>query len=677
MKVNFQKIRVTGLKSNYKIFMQELHRWGILEISNNTNFIEKSNKEVTEHFGVFNLSRIDFAINFLKPYATKGKKMDSFLSGGKIILSEDSSKDRLKSFSGIAEKIVKDCELGEETLVKNSNEIEKLTERIETILNYQNLNLPLAKDFSTERTQTFVGMIVINKKEALLNALAADSNLVDIDVLSESEIKRKVYLRITAENSLVKSTKQILTDLGFENIDFSMEFNDSLGQSPEDVLAFLTKHKASLEKEIEEVKQNLTKNAEHIDDLKILFDYNQWKKKKNDIQESIFQSENLFAFEGWIEVEKYEELEKWVNNSFVGDVIMEKAEKNKGETEPVLNKNNIFVRAFEPLVEMFGLPGEKELDPTPLVAPFFFVFFGVCLSDVAYGLILMLASSYFLIFGKFSRAAKDGIRLLFFCGLAALLGGVALGGYAGLTVEQLPQWVNKDTGIFYGQFFDTMTGSGPIIFLITTFALGILHLMSGELSGGIQQLKQGRYIQAFGAYFSTVFLLLAAIFMVLTMTVPSLESMAVISGIVIKVALLGLFVGKGMTGGEGKGILSKLVSGLLGLYDTAVSYLSNVLSYSRLMALGLATGIVGFSMNLTAGILSGMMPHWTLGLIVSIIIIAMGHTLNIVLSMLSAFIHSGRLQFIEFFGRFYEGGGRKFAPFARKTKYLAIRNDKK
>ena len=663
MKADLQKIRVTGLRKHYKLLMQELHRAGVMEITHNEKFTEASNKEFDDHYGVFDLARIQFAIDFLAPYAPTKSKIESMLAGGKIVLSEEIAKNRLKDFSSQSEVIVSECEKLEEHVVRLKNEIKKTPDQIHFVENLGDLSVNLQATYHTEKTKTWIGKVSPEQVKSFEQSISSLSNLVDLDKLGQE--KKGVYFRVSTLNELADEVRECFTTHGFENLDLTHGFKDYIGQPVSSIRAQLEEKLVADEADLEASQERIKELAVHVEDLKILFDFNAWRKKKNDLQHDIFQSKHVFSFEAWGVGKALPDLKKWIKNAFVGEVSIEEINPEKNEEAPVFMHNKWGVRSFEAVVEMYGLPKLTEFDPTPVVMPFFFVFFGLCLSDVGYGLILLAVSSWFLAFGKMNQAARDGLFLIFFCGIAAILGGIGLGGYFGMTPEQLPFMINPETGAFYGQLLNAMEGSGPILFLSVSLGLGALHLLTGLAVDFAQRWKHGDKVGAFADPAAWAFFLLMMVGFGLA------DMIGLDKGLMGKFSMLGAGILILTQGRAQKNIFLKLLFGFLGLYNIT-SYLSDILSYSRIMALGLATGVVGFAMNMTAGILAGMMPHWTLGILIAIIVIAFGHTLNFGLSLLGAFIHSGRLQYIEFFGKFYEGGGVKFAPFKREQKYLYL-----
>ena len=664
MKVDLQKIRIAGLKKHYKILMQELHRKGSLHIIENKEF--NKNDELDDHFGVFDLARIEFAIQFLENFELKKSKLDSVLSGGKLIIEENEAKKRLKAFSTESEKIINFCEETEEFFVRAKNEQKKIAQKQVLLKFLHSLDSSLNKTFDTKKTFTWIGSINLSNEKNILEKLSGISNLIDIKILYKDD--KKVILRITVFEKLKSNISKILQEFNFTELDFDAELQEHFGQNPKEISKKLNQTYEELEQKTENLTNQTKEFAEkYLEDLRILFDYNAWKKRKNDIQKEIFYSTNIFAFEAWIPTEKFEKLEKWVKNSFVEEVSIEKSEIEKNEQVPSLIKNPIIFRSFEPIVDMFGLPQKNEIDPTCFISPFFLIFFGTCLSDVGYGLILVFVGLFFLIFGKFSQAAKDGIRLILFAGLFATVGGILFGSYFGMTPEQAPSFlVNEDKTMFLGQLFNPMSGSGPLTFLLIAVGMGAIQLLSGLLIDFFQKIYYKKYIDAFcdplGWFFFVGSLILYGISEKIGFDKNLMSNFALGSA-------LYLVITQSRTQ---KNWILKPFSGALSLFGIT-GYLSDLLSYSRLMALGLATGVVGGAMNLTAEILGGMMPHPVLGIILSIFVLIAGHSLNFALSLLGAFVHSGRLQFIEFFGKFYEGGASKFTPFERKKKYLLFK----
>ncbi len=663
-KVDLKKIRVTGFKRHYRILMQELHQSGIIQLSENNALSQQSvGKGFDEHYGAFDTARTEFALNFLRPYESKTSKLDNLLSGGKVVLTSAEMKERLKGFSGEAEEVISSCEALSASLLKAKNELAGLPRVLGLVTNLRGLRSGVQSDFNTATTTTWIGKIPLLEKAALMRALASESNLFDLSLLGETKLE--AYIRVTTFNDMAGGVQSQLHDAGFEAIDLATELEGFVGQTPREIKTVLKKQEKSLNAEIDAAQAEAKALAVHVRDLKILAEHQAWQQTKNEAQSMMFLSEKTFSFEGWIIASALDDFKGWVKNAFVGEVVVECVKLEGGEVSPSLLSNNFVVKSFEPVTEMYGMPQRGEFDPTVWLAPFFLIFFGLCLSDVGYGGILVLAAAFFLIFGKLSAAANSSLRLLLYCGLAAIAGGVVLGGYFGLTADQFSVMVNPETGKFYGQLLTPTEGAGPIAFLVLSLAIGAVHLLFGMILAFAQQIKNKDYS---GAFLDTAMW----VFMLISIALYSLGEMIGLDKSLTANLCIAAAVGLVLTQGRSqKNWFLKPLFGVLGLYNIT-AYLSDLLSYSRIMALGLATGVIAFAMNLTAEIFSGMMPHPALGVLVALVVLLFGHSLNFGLSLMGAFIHSGRLQFIEFFGKFYDGGTDKFKPFQRRAKYLTI-----
>lgn len=665
-KVDLKKIRVTGFKRHYRILMQELHQSGIIQLSEDNTLSQQSvGQGFDEHYGAFDTARTEFALSFLQPYESKTSKLDSFLSGGKVVLTPEEMKERLKAFSGDAEKVVSSCETLSESLLKAKNELASLPKKLELVTNLKGLHSGVQSDFNTATTTTWIGKMPLLEKAALMRELASESNLFDLSLLGETKLE--AYVRVTTLDDMAEGVQAQLQDAGFEAIDLGNELEAFAGHTPSEIKAELKKQEKALNAEIDTIQVEAATLASHVRDLKILAEHQAWQKTKNDAQSTMFLSEKTFSFEAWIIGSALNDFKGWVKNAFVGEVIVENIKPANEELPPALLSNNFVVKSFEPITEMYGMPQRSEFDPTVWLAPFFLIFFGLCLSDVGYGAILALVSGFFLVFGKLSSGANSTLRLLLYCGLAAIVGGIFLGGYFGLTVSQLPALVDADTGKFYGQLLTPTEGTGPIMFLLLSLAIGAIHLMFGMILAFAQQIKSKDYSGAFLDTAMWMFMLVSIGLYALGEPIGVSKALSIN---MIIIAAIGLVITQGR---DQKNWLLKPLFGVLGLYNVT-AYLSDLLSYSRIMALGLATGVIGFAMNLTASIFSEMMPHPMLGVLVAIVIVLFGHSLNFGLSLLGAFIHSGRLQFIEFFGKFYESGSDRFTPFVRQSKYLTVQS---
>lgn len=669
-KVPVQKIRITGLRKHYKVLIQELHRRGLMEIDANPEF-EKHSTEAPElgRFDAFDLARIDFAIRFLTPYAPQKGKLEKMLTSDKVILSEKEALSRFEKFSPRANDIISECEEIHEFFVRTKNEKERIKNELLSLAPFQNLNFSVTADLGTSETSSLLAHISLSKKTAFLETLARSSSLLDIKIFHEN--RQASYFRLTIHNSLKSSVESAMQQFGAREIDLSSDFGEEFPELlPREITKKLQTKQQEFLKQEDERQSRLHQLGKNYDDLRIAHDFHSWRKEKNEAQQNVLRTSYLFSFEGWITQDKFESLQHWITQVFIGDVTVEKLVPEEKEKTPSCIKNKIGVSSFDSMTKMFGSPAEDDIDPTPAIAPFFVLFFGICLSDTGYGLILTLVASFFMIFGTFSKEARKSILMLLFCGISAFFGGVLLGGHFGMTVAEAPAFLTTMNSagelVFRGQLLDPLSGSGTMTFLIFSFLVGYVQVLFGLFMRIIKGISNKDWAFAlcdgFGWFYTLIMLALWGGAEKIGLD-KTLMQWLLLGGLAFLVLTLGR---------AKKNIFAKLIFGVLGLYG-AMDFVSNILSYSRLMALGLATGIIGAAMNMTAHVLGDMLPG-ILGIFIMVAFMLFGHAINFGLSGLGAYVHSLRLQFIEFFGIFYAGGGRLFRPFARAKKYLLFRS---
>jgi V/A-type H+-transporting ATPase subunit I len=325
-----------------------------------------------------------------------------------------------------------------------------------------------------------------------------------------------------------------------------------------------------------------------------------------------------------------------------------------------LLQNSPLVTPFEAVTELYSLPSSSDIDPTPSMWFFFVFFFGMMFGDVGYGLILAVICGIlvkkFKVEGMLGKMAKS----LFWCGLSTMFWGVMFGSYFGDGITAAAKVMFNVDFVIKPLWTNPM--EDPMIVIIVSFALGLIHLLVGLGVKGYMLITTGHPWEAlFDVGFWYLFIIGPTLLLVGGSISPTLVTIGKYMSII---GAIGLVLTQGR---EKKGIISKFTSGLLSLYGIT-GYLSDVLSYSRLLALGLATGVVSSVLS----IMGSMGGHTFFGIIMFILVFVLGHSLNFAINALGSFVHSARLQYVEFFGKFYEGGGEPFNPLTKNTKYIKI-----
>jgi len=409
------------------------------------------------------------------------------------------------------------------------------------------------------------------------------------------------------------------------------------------------------------------------DDIRFLQDYEAMRAEKYDVISHLLQSSKVFVMTGYIPTVEVKDVSALLDQRY--QIAIELEPTSDDEDVPILFHNNGFSNPLESTVEAYSPPGKGEIDPTMVMSLFYYMLFGLMLSDAGYGAILVLGCSIGLF--KFKNTLEDSMRktlkMYLFCGISTVFWGIMFGSYFGDLLDVISNtFFNHKITIPPLWFFPV---NEPMRMLTFSMIIGIIHIFTGLGMKLYQCIKQKDYK---AVYYDVVFwfvLLINSIILLLSMkmvkeiiginfTIPS-----IVTNIASTLAILSA-IGIILTNGrESRNPFKRFLKGLYALYGIS-GYLSDVLSYSRLLALGLATGIIGTVINKMAGMTAG---NSILGVIPFTLIVVFGHTLNISINALGAYVHTNRLQYVEFFGKFYGGGGRKFNPFRVKTKYYKFK----
>ena len=421
----------------------------------------------------------------------------------------------------------------------------------------------------------------------------------------------------------------------------------------------LNERKSDLEdisKEIENCKNKMKEIAKLRNDFEMLSDFYRVRHELLKGMEKIAQTSEVFVVEGYVPQKKSEEMFNILTQRF--HLAMSRREAQAEENYPVLLENNKFISPFEEVVSMFSLPKPGEdIDPTALMAPTYAFFFGLMLSDIGYGLLLAILTGVLLWKVKVeSRALRNMCYVLFMGGLMAIVWGAMFGGFFGDLISAMSNKRLNFAPIWFNPFDD------PTKLMLFSVIFGVIHIFLGMGINMYQLIKSGNAYSAFAEVFPW-YLIICSGFLYA----------GIRSKVFMYTALIGLIIIVFFSPNPSKNPIKRIMGGLLKLYGIT-SFFSDILSYTRILALSLATSVIAMVVNMLASLVGPSI----LGIIIAIPILLVGHIMNLALSGLSAYVHTTRLQYVEFFGRFYTGGGEAFNPFKGKTEYVVVESaDKK
>ena len=512
----------------------------------------------------------------------------------------------------------------------------------------------------TKSTEVLTGTVPVQTDFGQLLSLLQGQKCVVEQVSADSKQR---YLSVIRAKTGADEAESILKEAGFTRVDMT-----PYRQTAQDNVTGLQARLAAMDRERAEIQMHLQLLAGRLPELEWLRDALQVDHDRKAAYEKAAHTGSTVILYGYVPEGLAQQVKSDMESQFRAVVEVEPIPD--GEEFPVLLQNSKVVQPFEVVTELYSMPkASKHVDPNTVMAPFYFVFFGLMLSDAAYGLLLSLVGFFILWRYKPEGMMKKLIGLLAICGISTFVWGALFGGWFG----NLAEAVTDGRFILQPLWFDPL--DNPMKLLIWSLALGFLHIYAAIGMDIYTKWKNGARADAVFDTVPWLLVLLGLPFAAASLAASMMgESIPAAVGagltkagvilIVVGVAALILTQGR-----KEKRVFKKLFKGVSSLYDIT-GYVSDILSYSRLLALGLATGVISMVVN-TMGTLAG--TDNVVGIILFAVVFVAGHALNLSINVLGAFVHSSRLQYVEFFGKFYEGGGKAFQPFAQHTKYVTVK----
>lgn len=626
-----KRVTIIGTKDNEEKILKQVMKYGFLQVEDMSELAEDdefktifeksdNNKEVSELNQ--NLIKIEKAISNIKKHYKVKKSMFENKEIYKE-LSSDEAKEGLRE----VENVNKLADLIEE----NQNEIETLEKQIEELTPWENAELS-----GNLQEINYIDIIcgtlnIKNKKFNLKDELNKEK--INYSITEVSRNKQKIYIVITFKKEDENDIRRVLKRIDFNEIHLELEKDKTVSEE----IAEKGKLIKSKQNEIEAYKKGI--KTDQIKKFENLYDYVKSERDLKSIMKNVVLTKNTFYLEGWMPAD----CKIKSNNEFI---IKERMEQ-EGDNVPVFVQNNGIVQPFQSITNMYSVPNKKEIDPNPIMSIFYILFFGLMLSDVGYGLLLTLGCIFIWAKKKYQKGEGNLIKLLTYSGISSILWGAFFGSFFGDLI--------KIKGIM-----DPLKDVMPLMGL--SLALGILHIYVGMFIKAISLIKERKIFDAICDVLLWYLLLTGVFLLVLPVVAGDIGIFGTIGKYLAIIGGIGVFL---TAGRAQKNPIKKITSGFGGLYNIT-SYFSDVLSYSRLMALCLSTGVIAQVVNILGTIV---------GPVFAVVVGIIGHGFNLANSALGSYVHTSRLQYVEFFGKFYEGGGKEFSPFKYKNKYTRIKEE--
>lgn len=663
--LQMRKISICALKKDRTAILDTLQDLGLVQLSEvpeSEGFTHESTagEKAAEDRRV---SLAEQAMAVLDQVCPEKKPMFSSFEGRREISGTEARRlaGRREDILGKAEDIIRRSK----EMAENRAGIQKLENQIETLKPWLSYGLPMNSS-GTEASSVLAGTLpaplAIDDIYQAVTEKCGEDVPVDPNIITQEP--DTAYVAVICLKSDQARVEDALRSIGFARF-----YQDS-SRTPAERTEELKKEIEHLNGENERLTKEITAMKEIRPDLELISDEARLASGRYQAMEKIPESGETFVLTGYTAAENVPVLEKAVSPF---DCVFDSEEVPADDEEaPTILRNNAFSTNMEGVVASYGLPNRHELDPTTIMSFFYVFFFGMMLSDAAYGAIIAIAC--FIMVRKYPRmdkGMKKTLTMFMYCGISTLVWGILFGGYFGDVVDVVSR-------VFFGHevtipalWFVPL--NNPMKLLLYSMLFGVIHLFTGLAIKGYNEIKDHDYMGFFVDVVCWYLFLVGLILMLLPTTLfegisqihfEFSPAMVTFSHVITIVGMVGiiLFTERGT-----KNPLLRIALGLYGVYGVT-SWLSDVLSYSRLLALGLATGVIAQVIN-QMGSMGGAGIG---GAIMFIVIFIIGHLMNMAINILGAYVHTNRLQYVEFFGKFYDGSGKPFEPFASETKYVEI-----
>lgn len=656
-RLKISKMQMIFLQKDSRKIIGELQRLGVSEVSEIRDE-RLGHMSVRSHVSMLerNLKVAEDCLEAINKYTPQGGGIGAMFSGRQEMSSEEYSAktaeiDRILKF---ADDI---CEAAKAVSEYNA-EIRKCELSLEMLTMWEKLDVSMQKS-GTSKCAIYTGIFPDEHTEEELSekiALKVPDCAFDLTLISSGSGQSAVSIVVFRDDA--EELYTAIREMGFARPQDPTKHPPAVRQER------LARQIDELRKKVCEAEKIITDAAEMREDVKFLCDYLIVKRDEYTELEKMGVGDSVMVCEGYIPDKYIPDVEKLCADY---SIVTEFSEPSDDDDIPVVLENGSFAGPMESVVEMYSMPGKRDIDPSGVMAFFYYFLFGMMLSDAGYGLIMTIFSAVVLKRSTVEGSMAKMLKMFFWCGISTVIWGVLFGSFFGDIIPVIyTEFLGlpaPDLALWFKPIDKTIT------LLLFSLGIGICHLLLGLSASLVIKCRRGEAVDGVLDNVPTMLLLVGVAPLGASVFVDVPSILSTVGAVLAIIGVVGIIL---FTSRSSKNIFARLGGGLYGLYNNVSGYMSDILSYSRLLALGLATGSIAEVFNMI-----GTMPEDpVVKAVLLTVVFIVGHSLNMAINLLGAYVHTVRLQFVELLPKFYEGGGRSMKTFAMNTKYFKIRKDK-